>query len=176
MTWIRQVKVESDRLWISSFSVRMSVLSMLLTVAVRNQCTDMSDDWLRVGTICHTWLSLAGTTCHRRVPSQHSPVSVRVDLCWLWCREELKSLGDVIETSLSAAEFKVKQKRQEELARMRLCGQYLVSICSCCWWCNCRFVTSWHWHNIIASIWTTLLSDDSWRGCSHVCTVRARCL
>lgn len=33
--------------------------------------------------------------------------------------EELKLLGDMIDASLSAAELKVKQKRQQELARMR---------------------------------------------------------
>lgn len=37
-------------------------------------------------------------------------------------------LGDTIDASLSAAELKVKQKRQEELARMRLAVTCLVSV------------------------------------------------
>lgn len=39
-------------------------------------------------------------------------------LC-LWDREQLRLLAEMIDASLSAAELKVRQKRQEELARMR---------------------------------------------------------
>jgi len=38
----------------------------------------------------------------------------------VYFRAELKALGELIEANLSAAELKVKQKRQEELAKMRL--------------------------------------------------------
>ena len=57
-----------------------------------------------------------------------APVYSSVSVCVCVCRAELQSLAEMIEASLSAAELKVKQKRQEELARMRCASIGLVHV------------------------------------------------
>jgi len=57
------------------------------------------------------------------------------------CRAELQSLAEMIEASLSAAELKVKQKRQEELARMRCMHSDFLTLLSLYSKCNVHCVS-----------------------------------